>query len=146
MKREHSEVCDYEFLIIIAGSRKYTNRDRLYRIMKKLCAKYKGRKMAFVSGLAPGPDMMAVEYCKEFGGDWFEYPADWDNVTVKGAVTRIHPRTGKLYNVMAGHMRNNDMADVATHLVAFWDGKSTGTKDMIKRAKDRYLPVWPVMF
>lgn len=32
---------------------------------------------------------------------------------------------------MAGPIRNRDMGKYADYLVAFWDGKSIGTKDMI---------------
>lgn len=35
----------------------------------------------------------------------------------------------------AGYKRNQEMANVSTHLIAFWDGKSRGTKHMIDIAK-----------
>jgi hypothetical protein len=34
------------------------------------------------------------------------------------------------------------MLSVATHLVAFWDGKSIGTRHMIEIAKGKGIPVW----
>lgn len=36
------------------------------------------------------------------------------------------------YNALAGMNRNHSMGDSATHLLAFWDGKSKGTQDMIE--------------
>ena len=38
-------------------------------------------------------------------------------------------------------VRNRAMADTATHLIAFYDGKSRGTKDMIEVAKKKGLEV-----
>jgi hypothetical protein len=35
-----------------------------------------------------------------------------------------------------------NMLVTATHLVAFWDGKSPGTKHMIEIAKEKGIPVW----
>jgi hypothetical protein len=34
------------------------------------------------------------------------------------------------------------MLSVATHLVVFWDGKSSGTNHMIEIAKAKGIPVW----
>ena len=39
-------------------------------------------------------------------------------------------------------LRNEDMLSIATHLIAFWDGKSSGTKDMIDIAQEKGIPVW----
>jgi hypothetical protein len=41
----------------------------------------------------------------------------------------------------AGFARNDEMADYADAALVFWDGKSTGTEDMIKRMKKRDKPV-----
>ena len=48
----------------------------------------------------------------------------------------------KKYPRMAGIFRNMNMLVTATHLVAFWDGKSHGTKHMIEIAKEKGIPVW----
>ena len=31
---------------------------------------------------------------------------------------------------------------IATHLIAFWDGKSSGTKHMIDIAQEKGIPIW----
>ena len=41
----------------------------------------------------------------------------------------------------AGPIRNMDMVDDADALIAFWDGKSPGTKNCIKCATDKGIPV-----
>ena len=54
----------------------------------------------------------------------FDYVVNWEN-------------DGKA----AGPIRNAQMAAHADALVAFWDGRSHGTRDMIERAEMRNLPV-----
>jgi hypothetical protein len=41
------------------------------------------------------------------------------------------PPDWKKYGKSAGYRRNKEMAEVADALVAFWDGKSKGTANMI---------------
>lgn len=71
------------------------------------------------TGLADGADTMGMLFAQDRGIPYEEYPADWK-------------RYGKR---SAGKRRNQEMANTATHLIAFWDGVSGGTKDMITRAK-----------
>lgn len=52
------------------------------------------------------------------------FPADW----------------GK-YGKSAGVLRNKQMAEYADGLIAFWDGKSRGTANMIETAKGLGLRV-----
>jgi hypothetical protein len=58
------------------------------------------------------------------GVDLEQYEADWDQ----------HGRA-------AGHKRNTEMAEVGDALLAFWDGDSPGTKDMIDKSRDNGLDV-----
>lgn len=37
---------------------------------------------------------------------------------------------------------SENMLSIATHLIAFWDGKSSGTKHMIEIAQMKGIPVW----
>lgn len=58
------------------------------------------------------------------------FPADWDT-----------------HGKKAGILRNQEMIDAgATHLVAYWDQKSKGTADMIKRATKAGLAVRVVKY
>lgn len=52
------------------------------------------------------------------------FPADWD----------LHGRS-------AGYIRNEQMAEYADGLIAFWDGSSRGTRHMINTAKKAGLHV-----
>ncbi|MEO5581136.1 MAG: SLOG family protein [Saprospiraceae bacterium] len=77
-----------------------------------------------VSGTARGTDMLGERYADEKGIPKKQFPADW-------------PKYGK----SAGYKRNTEMAKYADSLIAFWDGKSRGTKHMIDLAKQYNLKV-----
>lgn len=102
--------------VIIAGSRSlndYLWMDHwLYKITQDGQIKFE-----VVSGMAKGIDSMAVEWAKRNGYSWKEFPADWS--LGKGA----------------GYIRNKQMAEYADLLIAFWDGKSKGTLNMINTMK-----------
>ena len=78
-----------------------------------------------ISGMAKGADTLGIRYAEEHKLTMVLYPANW-----------------KKYPRMAGILRNMNMLLTATHLVAFWDGKSHGTKHMIEIAKAKGIPVW----
>lgn len=82
-----------------------------------------------VSGGARGADR-----CGEYVAQFFCLPVkqfipDWDGLGKK-----------------AGHVRNREMGDYADALLAFWDGKSTGTKGMIEYAQKKGLKVKVVRY
>lgn len=129
------------YRIIVAGGRHYDSRETVWRFLSHYTLGIPRHDIEIVSGLAQGPDTFGKEWAEQVVGcPVAEFPADWVNIEAPGAVVRKR-RDGKLYNVIAGHWRNQQMADYATHLVAFWDGESTGTKDMIDRAEKAGLVV-----
>jgi len=83
------------------------------------------------TGLADGADNMGMLFAQDRGIPYDEFPADWNYG--KGA--------GDGYSKVAGKRRNQQMASTATHLIAFWNGVSTGTKDMISRATQHNLNI-----
>lgn len=66
---------------------------------------------------------MGEQYAKVKGYQIMYFPADWDTQGKK-----------------AGYIRNEQMVKNADALVAFWDGKSKGTKHMIDTAEKHGLP------
>jgi hypothetical protein len=52
---------------------------------------------------------------------------------------KIFPAQWSIYGKGAGYIRNREMAQYADALIAFWDGKSKGTKNMIDEAKKQGL-------
>jgi hypothetical protein len=71
-----------------------------------------------VSGGAKGIDLIGEKWAKFFKVPVKVFPANWD-------------KNGKA----AGHIRNREMAQYADALIAVWDGKSKGTKNMIENMK-----------
>lgn len=61
----------------------------------------------------------------------------WESNTLrkKGYTVNYYPANWKLYGKRAGFLRNEQMAQNADALVAFWNGESRGTKNMIELAK-----------
>lgn len=109
--------------IIIAGGRDFNDWNYLAQCCRIVVAM---RKLApiILSGKARGADSIGAAWAKEAGFLVEEYPADWDT-----------------YGKGAGMIRNQEMADNADVLVAFWDGKSKGTKGMIDIAMKEGLEV-----
>jgi hypothetical protein len=82
-----------------------------------------------VSGMANGADTLALRLAKDEDIPVKEFPAEWDK-----------------YSVAAGPYRNKQMGDYADELLAFWDGKSKGTKHMIDYMNSLGKPVWVRMY
>ena len=68
------------------------------------------------------------------------FKPSWSNLEVPGAIVKTNWH-GK-YNARAGIDRNEQMGDYADALIAVWDGKSPGTKNMIANAKRLGLLVY----
>lgn len=96
--------------LIIAGSRSLPEEFQ-YRLVP---LSWKFRPTEIVCGMAKGPDLWGKEFGESWGIEVVEFPAQWD-----------------LFGKRAGYVRNEQMADYADALLAFWDGKSRGTKHMI---------------
>ena len=60
---------------------------------------------------------------------------------LKSIPIRIFPADWGKYGRRAGPLRNKQMADYADALIAIWDGKSAGTKNMIMEALKNKLEV-----
>lgn len=107
-----------ELRIIIAGSRNFTNKLGLFQVCDKIIKNnFSGRTITILSGTARGADRLGEIYAEERGYSLDRYPAEWDK-----------------YGKSAGYKRNEKMAKNAKVLIAFWDGKSKGTKHMIDLA------------
>jgi len=113
--------------VIIAGSRNFYNYKKLYEICDHLLQNQS--KIEIVSGTARGADKLGEQYAKEKGYPIKQFPADW-----------------KRFGRAAGPKRNEQMAEYAGMLVAFWDGKSRGTKNMIQIAEKENLKVIIIPF
>ena len=103
---------------IIAGSRDYTN----YQAVRSIMDRCPWAVTEVVCGGARGADAMGDQWAKEKGVAVKPFPADWKR------------QPDGSYDKTAGFKRNEEMAVYADACVAFWDGESPGTRDMIDRA------------
>lgn len=125
-----------DFKLIIAGGRDFRDITLLRTSFSDLArAELSLSWITIVSGMAKGADLMGRDFAKHYHIPYREFPADWKNLDAPGAVIRTGPH-GQ-YNARAGHDRNEAMANFADGLLAFWDGRSKGTADMIKRMQDQ---------
>jgi hypothetical protein len=114
--------------LIIAGG-------RLFEDYKKLCETCDfylqniNDEIEIVSGTAIGADKLGEKYAKEKGYKLKQFPANWAK-----------------HKKAAGYIRNKEMAQYADTLIAFWDGKSRGTKHMIDLARENRLRIRVVKF
>ena len=105
-----------EFKLIVAGGRDFDDYDRMSLVLYCLADHaLADKEVSIVSGMARGADQLAYEFAAENDILCHEFPAAWD-----------------VYGKRAGYIRNAEMAKVADGLVAFWDGVSKGTKNMIE--------------
>ena len=102
--------------IIIAGCRYFNDYSKVEKEVMNYIGPFIGKiDIEIISGGATGADAL---------GDLKIIPADW-----------------KTYGRSAGPRRNEQMARIAGTLIAFWDGKSRGTKNMIDTARKLGLRV-----
>jgi hypothetical protein len=77
-----------------------------------------------VSGGANGVDHLGEQWAKKRGIRIKVFPAEWEK-----------------YGRSAGPRRNEQMALYADALILVWDGKSTGSRNMLYLAKARRLKI-----
>lgn len=105
---------------IIAGSRTINEMDALTAAIR--CSGFEITEV--VSGGAGGVDLMGERWAKAYGVPVVKFPADWN-----------------AHGKAAGPIRNKQMAEYAEALIAVWDGRSRGTKNMIDTARKLGLKV-----
>ena len=105
------ELHEYEARICVAGSRSFHDSLKFDVYLKNYVEwilKTGVKSIAFISGGAKrGPDALIIEWARKHDYECFVFEADWD-------------KNGK----RAGFIRNAQMREQLTHLLAFWDGES----------------------
>ena len=116
--------------LIVAGGRNFVNTQVMITVLMDLVEKGKiDPNPELVCGMARGADMLAYSLWANHNMKIHTFPADW----------KTHPRS-------AGYIRNAEMGNFADVLVAFWDGKSRGTKHMIDIMQRLNKPVYVVRY
>ena len=123
--------------VIIAGSRSINDYSLVLEIIKESNFKID----EIVCGMAKGVDLLGKQYGIENNISIKEFPAKWDDLNVLPCTIKVN-NYGKRYNVLAGHNRNRKMSEYASHLILIWDGKSSGSRNMLKLAKEHGLIIY----
>ena len=119
----------------IVGSRVFTSRtgqvwnkkitnpkQHVFDKMDQYVAKH-GKPSLVISGGAKGADTYGIQWAQARGIPIKEYKPD----------ERLKRISGFRHAAMT---RNTDIVNNSDRVVAFWDGKSTGTKDTLTKAKN----------
>lgn len=128
-----------KYRIIIAGGRDFNNYFKCWYFCDHYLKNLEVSEIEIVSGTANGADKLGERYAKEKGFPIKQFPANWSDLSEPCVLK--YRTDGTPYNALAGNKRNKQMADYSTHLVAFHDGISKGTYDMIEIAKTQGLKV-----
>ena len=106
--------------VFVAGGRDFGDYSLLATSLDRILEPYQG--IEIVSGHAKNADQLGEQYAREHDLPCAVFPAEW---------TRFGKR--------AGFLRNAQMLEYALKasplVIAFWDGRSHGTEDMIKKAR-----------
>jgi hypothetical protein len=113
--------------VIIAGGRDFNDTEAFFKSMVSIAKDIEIDEI--VSGGAKGADRLGEVWADYAKLSLKVFPADWDT-----------------YNKAAGHIRNKQMAEYADFLIAFWDGSSKGTKNMIENMSKLEKPYIIVMY
>ncbi|MDP3358134.1 MAG: DUF2493 domain-containing protein [Lutibacter sp.] len=108
--------------VIIAGGRNFDDFNKLCQVCDEFLQNQ--NNVEIVSGAYKGADLLGERYAAERNHPIKQFPADW-----------------RRYGKSAGLKRNIEMAAYADMLIAFWDAKSKGTKNMIDLATQAGLIV-----
>ena len=103
--------------VAVVGSRSINDRDLIISFIEESHS-FDKQYDKLISGGARGVDTIAEDYAKSKEIRTIIFYPDWEK-----------------YGNKAGFIRNEEMAEYGDFLVAFWDGKSRGTAQMIQAMK-----------
>ena len=107
--------------IIVAGSRTYKHHQHVYMVLDGIVQK----SDIVIQGGARGVDSIAAAWARTRGVACRTVQPEWET-----------------FGKAAGPRRNAQMAREADALVAFWDGLSPGTGDMIRQMQRLKKPIF----
>jgi len=112
---------DKPLCLLVVGSRTFNEKDKMEQELMRIIGDRKD--ILIVSGEATGADQLAKDFAIRHDFDYKGFPAEWDK-----------------YKGLAGNIRNAQMHRFIEEYpdrrcIAFWDGKSRGTKNNFELAK-----------
>lgn len=120
--------------LAVIGSRGFDDYEFLCKELHEYDKSY-GPITEIITGGAKGADKLAERFAKNHNIKVTVLYAKWNDLSVDKCVVKTN-KHGKKYNALAGFNRNMEMLDLCDEVIAFWDGKSKGTKHMIIKATD----------
>lgn len=103
-----------QIVLAIVGGRDFND----YALMELSLDDIQGKVVKVVSGDEKGADSLGKRWARERGIEYKAFLPDWGN-----------------HGKSAGIIRNELIIKESTHVVAFWDGESRGTKSSIDLAR-----------
>lgn len=110
--------------LAIVGSRSFNDYEQLKTFINETINKNNFNISQIISGGAKGADILGAQFAIDNKIELIEYKPDW-----------------KKYGRSAGFKRNVDIIENCDFCIAFWDGKSNGTKhdiDLCKQMNKSY--------
>ena len=104
--------------IAVGGCRDFCDVAYIFRCLDEYIENLCDQDITFISGHCSGVDTAAEKYAELKGFKTLIFPAEW-----------------KKYGKAAGPIRNKQMVEAADVVIAFWDGRSRGTKSLVVLAK-----------
>lgn len=101
--------------VLVCGSRNFTDKEKMERVLDEY------RITTILQGDARGADRLSADYGRARAIPVESFPADWNS-----------------FGKGAGPIRNGQMLTIGQPdlVIAFWDGQSRGTKNMIDQATE----------
>lgn len=119
---------DYHVRVIVSGTREWGDKKLFHDTLVEYMDRF-NEPILFISGAAKtGADRFIIDWCKKYKYPCLEFPIDWDS-----------------YDKSAGYVRNQQMLDMATHLLCYWDTKSRGTAHLRQSASEKPIPVTTIL-
>ena len=112
----------YYMKLAVIGGRNFNDKEKAYDEINKIRESY--CIDTIVSGCARGADQIGIDYAEDHDLQIIRHPADWEK-----------------YGRAAGMIRNSYIIRDSDLVIAFWNGRSPGTKDSINKAKKKKIPV-----
>lgn len=106
------------FYVVVAGSRSFSDFDRLCADLDFLLSRRWSSVVLVCGGCPSGADALVARYAR-----------------LRGLPLRVMPAAWAAYGAAAGPIRNGQMVSLASAAVAYWDGRSSGTRDFIARCR-----------
>ena len=127
--------------IAVIGSRYWNDYDFFLDKIRHYTKNIK-EDITFVSGAADsGADALIKKFCEEHDVPLIEYPAAWTDIEGKQPYEIGTRKDGTKYYKSAGFDRNISIIAKADFVLAFWNGRSNGTKHGIGLAKGTGKPL-----